>query len=213
MFSREIEERKSRLRLTDVQREILVGLLLGDAHIETQNSGRTYRMKLEYSQKHRLYAEHLYGIFREWILTPPQVKTDATHDNVWFQTVSHQAFRFYAHQFTQGGRKCVPKLIHRFLTARSVAYWFMDDGSMKSRESKGVIFNTQGFVKNDVERLIDALRSCFGLEAEVRRQKDGLQIYVSGKSYERFREIVDPYVLASMRYKIPADRKTRMPKL
>lgn len=213
MYSREIEERKSRLRLTDEQREIIVGLLLGDAHLETQNGGRTYRMKLEYSQKHRQYAEHLYGIFREWILTPPKVKTDATHDNVWFQTVSHQAFRFYAHQFTESGRKCVPKLIHRFLAARSVAYWFMDDGSIKSRESKGVILNTHGFVKNDVGLLIGALRSRFGLEADLRRQKDGLQIYVSGKSFERFREIVDPYVVASMRYKIPADRKTRMPKL
>jgi len=213
MHSRRIEERKSKLTLSEVQREILVGLLLGDAQLETQNGGRTYRLKLEYSAKHRLYADHLYACFQEWILTPPQVKLDATHNNVWFQTMSHEAFRFYAHQFTITGRKCVPKLIHRFLTARSVAYWFMDDGSVKSRESKGVLFNTHGFVKNDVERLIDALRSCFELEAAVRRQKDKLQIYISGKSYERFREIVDPYVVASMRYKIPADRKTHMPKL
>ena len=213
MHSRDIEERKSGLKLTDIQRDILIGLLLGDAHLETQNRGRTYRVKFEYGAKQALYAEHLYASFKEWILTPPQVKVDATHNNVWFQTVSHQAFRFYAHQFTDGGRKCVPRLIHRFLTARSLAYWFMDDGLAKSRESKGVIFNTQGFVRNDVERLIDALRSCFGLEAVLRRQKDGNQIYVSGRSFELFREIVDPFVIASMRYKIPSDRKTRMPKL
>ena len=213
MHSRAIEERKSGLKLTDVQRDTLVGLLLGDAHLETQNRGKTYRVKFEYGAKQALYAEHLYGIFKEWILTPPQAKVDSTHNNVWFQTVSHEAFRFYAHQFTDGGRKCVPKLIHHYMTARSIAYWFMDDGSVKSRESKGVLFNTQGFVKNDVERLIDALRSRFGLEAALRGQKDGLQIYVSGKSYERFREIVDPFVVASMRYKIPSDRKTRMPKL
>ena len=213
MHSRAIEERKSGLKLTDVQRDTLVGLLLGDAHLETQNRGRTYRVKFEYGAKQALYAEHLYGIFKEWILTPPQAKVDSTHNNVWFQTVSHEAFRFYAHQFTDGGRKCVPKLIHHYMTARSIAYWFMDDGSVKSRESKGVLFNTQGFVKNDVERLIDALRSRFGLEAALRGQKDGIQIYVSGKSYERFREIVDEFVLPSMRYKIPVDRKTHMPKL
>ena len=213
MYSRKIEERKSGLKLTDLQRETLVGLLLGDAHLETQNRGRTYRVKFEYGVKQTPYAEHLYGMFREWILTPPQVKVNATHDNVWFQTVSHEAFRFYAHQFTRAGRKCVPKLIHHYLTARSVAYWFMDDGSVKSRESKGVLFNTQGFVENDVGLLIDALRSCFDLEATGRRQKDGLQIYVSGKSFERFRDIVDPFMIASMRYKIPSDRKTQMPKL
>ena len=213
MYSREIERTKSLLKLNDTQREVLVGVLLGDAHLETQNSGRTYRVKFEYSTEHGEYARHLYEIFKEWILTPPQLKHDATHSNIWFQTVSHSAFRFYAHQFYDEKRKCVPKLIHRYLTGRAIAYWYMDDGSIKSRESKGVLFNTQGFVQNDVKRLVDVLRTKFALEANEREQKDGIQIYVSGKSYERFHEIVDEFVLPSMRYKIPVDRKTHMPKL
>jgi len=213
MYSREIEQAKSSLELNDMQREVLVGVLLGDAHLETQNGGRTYRVKFEYGVKQREYAFHLYEIFRSWILTPPQVKQDATHNNIWFQTVSHSAFRFYAHQFYDGKRKCVPKLLHRYLTGRAIAYWYMDDGSIKSRESKGVIFNTHGFVRSDVLRLMDVLRSSFALEANERKQKDGLQIYISGKSYERFREIVDEYIIPSMRYKIPVDRKTPMPKL
>lgn len=213
MYLREIEKAKSLLKLNDMQREVLVGVLLGDAHLETQNSGRTYRVKFEYSAEHGEYAHHLYEIFKEWILTPPQLKHDATHNNIWFQTVSHSAFRFYAHQFYDEKRKCVPKLIHRYLTARAIAYWFMDDGSIKSRDSKGVIFNTHGFVRNDVKQLMDVLRSRFALETNERKQKDGIQIYVSGKSYERFREIVDEYIPPSMRYKIPVDRKTHMPKM
>jgi hypothetical protein len=208
MYSRVIEQRKFALKLSAIQRETLVGLLLGDAHLETQNRGRTYRVKFEYSTKHRAYAEHLYELFHDWVLTPPQLKNDATHNNIWFQTVSHPAFRFYAHQFYDGKRKCVPKLIHRYMTARTVAYWFMDDGSIKSRESKGVIFNTHGFERKDVQRLIDALRSRFSLEANERRQQEGWQIYISGKSYVRLREIVDPYLHPSMLYKVPVDRKT-----
>lgn len=208
MYSREIEQRKSSLKLSDLQRETLVGLLLGDAHLETQNRGGTYRLKFEYGAKQRDYANHLYDLFKEWILTPPQMKLDNTHNNIWFQTVSHQAFRFYAHQFYDERRKCVPKNIHRFLTARSIAYWFMDDGSLKSRDSKGVLFSTHCFEKNEVERLINLLQSSFALDAKERAQKEGSQIYISGKSYERFREIVDPYVIESMRYKIPVDRIT-----
>lgn len=207
MHSREIEQVKSSLKLTDMQREILVGVLLGDAHLETQNSGRTYRVKFEYSVKHTEYANHLYELFKEWILAKPQLKQDKTHNNIWFQTVSHSAFRFFAHQFYNEKRKCVPKLIQRYLTKRSIAYWYMDDGSIKSHEAKGVIFNTQGFVQNDILQLVKVLREKFSLEATPRRQKDGFQIYVSAKSYERFREIVDDYILPSMRYKIPVDRK------
>jgi hypothetical protein len=212
MYSRAIEQLKTTLKLSDIQREILVGALLGDAHLETQNRGRTYRVKFEYSAKHREYAEHLYGLFREWVRTPLQGKLDDSHDNVWFQTLSHPAFRFYAHQFYDEHRKCVPRNIHRLLTARSIAYWFMDDGSMKSRESKGVIFNTQGFARKDVKRLVDVLRSQFKLEARERRQREGWQIYISGKSHERFREIVVPFLHPSMLYKLPVDRKTKMPK-
>ncbi len=208
MYSREIEKAKSSLKLTDVQREVLVGVLLGDAHLETRNNGRTYRVKFEYSARQSQYADHLYEIFKEWILTPPQLKQDRTHNNIWFQTVSHPAFRFYAHQFYDEKRKCVPKLIHRFLAERSIAYWFMDDGSIKSRESKGVIFNTHGFVQHEVKRLIEVLRTHFNLEASERKQKDGWQIYISGKSYERFREIIGRFILPSMRYKVPVDRKT-----
>ena len=45
--SRDIEEYKQHLKLTRTQREVLVGLLLGDGHLETQNGGRTYRLKIE----------------------------------------------------------------------------------------------------------------------------------------------------------------------
>lgn len=213
MYSRELERTKSSLKLTPLQRDVLAGVLLGDAHLETQNRGKTYRLKFEYSAKHRAYAEHLYEIFKEWVRTPPQKKVDATHENVWFQTVSHGAFRFYAHQFYRGRLKCVPQNIHRFLTKRNIAYWFMDDGSVKSQTSKGVILNTQCFERNDVRRLVEVLRSKFELEASERRQREGWQIYVSGTSYTRFRQIIDPYILDSMRYKIPIDRTTRMPKL
>lgn len=212
MYSRELEQKKSSLKLTDVQREVLVGLLLGDAHLETQNRGRTYRIKLEYSSTHSEYASHLYDLFREWVFTPPQNKVDDTHDNIWFQTVSHPAFRFYAHQFYDGKTKVVPDNIHRLLTARGIAYWYMDDGSVKSRESKGVIFNTQCYTRDGIARLIATLRK-FNIECSERTQKEGLQIYISGNSFETFRGIVDPYIVPSMRYKIPVDRTTHMPKL
>ena len=88
----------------------------------------------------------------------------------------------------------MPKLIHRWLTPRGLAHWYMDDGSIKSSQSKGVIFNTQGFDRSDVDRLIGVLQSKFGLKASRRRQPEGDQIYVSGSSFESFFELVDPYV-------------------
>lgn len=212
MRSRKIETYKQKLALTDLQREMLVGLLLGDACLETQNRGRTYRLKIEHSITQAEYVQHLYEAFREWVLRGPQIKSQQiagkTYQKLWFNTVSHGAFRFYAQQFYRNGTKVVPKLIHRFLTARGLAYWFMDDGSIKSKQSKGVLFNTQGFAEQDIAKLIKVLREKFGLEAKQRRQPEGQQIYISGRSYERFRALVEPYLIPQMRYKLPREDRT-----
>jgi len=217
MRSKAIEEHKKSLKLSKEQREVLVGLLLGDACLETQNGGRTYRVKVEQSAQHEVYLRHLHSLFGPWVLSPPHnKKCRASNGSVtmsWvFNTVSHAAFRFFAQQFYDERRKKVPELIHRWLTRRGLAYWFMDDGSMKSSQSKGVIFNTQGFLKPEVEQLAAVLRNQFGLQAGPRRQSDGWQVYVSGTSFEAFLNLVQPLVIAEMQYKLPPARRTCLPK-
>jgi len=214
MRSRAIEANKNTLELSSIQREVLVGLLLGDGCLETHNRGRTYRLKVEQCARQEAYVSHLYSLFREWVLTPPgprskRAANGSVTTNVAFQTVSHAAFRFYAQQFYVEGRKRVPALIHHWLTARGLSYWFMDDGSLKSSQSRSVILNTHCFEQQDVDRLAATLRDLFGLQVKPRRQLDGVQLYVSGRSFEIFSEIVDPYVIAEMRYKLPPARRTR----
>jgi len=210
--SNEIEAYKLKLKLTREQRDVLVGLLLGDAHLETQNRGKTYRLKIEYSSRSREYCDHIYEIFREWVLTPPRrklVNSNGHHStNVAFSTVSHAAFRFYAQQFYMEGKKKVPSMIKKLLSPRGLAYWYMDDGSMKSKQSKGLILNTQGFDRQELKILIKVLEEKFGLDVRERRQSDGYQIYISGNSFERFLALVDDWVIPSTRYKIPEARRT-----
>lgn len=216
MRSKTIEDYKHKLKLTRVQRDILVGLMLGDGHLETQNKGKTYRLKIEYAVAKSDYCNHIYESFQEWVLTPPKPrsKNSRSHlsENIAFSTLSHGAFRFYAQQFYQEGRKVVPPMISKLLTPRGLAYWFMDDGSMKSKQSKGVILNTQGFSRREVNALAELLEIKFQLFASERKQKDGYQIYISGKSYESFIATVGDLIHPSMKYKLPEARRTQLPK-
>ena len=212
-----LRELKSSLRLDDEQREVLVGLLLGDAHLESRDYGRTYRLKIEQCYAHRIYVDHLFLLFKDWVLAPPKEKTarNGKHlsKNYWFQTVSHAAFRFYAAQFYDGRRKKLPRLLGKLLTPRGLAYWYMDDGSIKSRQSRAVLLNTQSFTKEEVREVCETLETKFGLMAKPRRQKDGEQVYISGRSFQDFTEITCPYILQSMRYKVPQARQTYLPKM
>src|SRR5438045_9220598 len=114
MSSRAIEDYKVNLELSSIQRETVVGLLLGDACLETQNRGRTYRLKLEQCARQYAYVSHLYSLFKEWVLAPPATRAKRASNgtvsaNLAFQTVSHSAFRFYAQQFYEEGVKHVPE--------------------------------------------------------------------------------------------------------
>lgn len=56
--------------LSQIQWETAIGLMLGDASLQTQNKGKTYRMKFEWGDKNKLYTEHIHDMFNEWILSP-----------------------------------------------------------------------------------------------------------------------------------------------
>ena len=199
MRDAKIENYKKGLYLTGNQKEVLIGILLGDGCLETQNGGKTYRLKVEQSVSHRDYLFHLYHIFRRLVRTPPRVK----RNNYYFQTLSLEILAPYGKMFYGKSGKKVPGEIHTLLTPRAFAYWFMDDGSRKSQQSKGVLLNTQCFKESEVEMLCELLTVKFGLFGWKRLQKEGFQIYISGRSAERFVNLVKPYIHQSMLYKLP----------
>lgn len=201
------------LELTELQVEVLVGLMLGDAHMELR-SGHV-RIKFEQSERHLEYLMHLYEVFKNIVLAEPKSKVSwrfGRPSKKWYfqSRVVPGLARLYE-LFYRDKRKVVDSSIANWLTSVGLAYWFMDDGSIKSRESKGVIFNTQGFASGEVDILCQVLTVKFDLIVSKRPQKVGYQIYVSGKSYEKFLSLVERHVVESMRYKLPPARavKTR----
>ncbi len=206
MRSNEIESYKKTLKLTDLQREVLIGTLLGDGHLETQNQGRTYRLKIEHIFWQKEYTDWLYNIFKDWVLTQPQEKIQKVNNiprkKYWFSTVSHGAFRFYAQQFYQNKKKILPKLMQRWLSPLTIAVWYMDDGSIKSNRHRALILNTQCFTKAENQKLIEIIKKKFGIEMSLRPQRQQWQLYIGSSSVEKFVQLIWPYVLPSMRYKL-----------
>ncbi len=203
-------------KLTLLQKEVLFGVILGDAHLETQNNRITYRVKFEQSIKHKAYIEHLYDVFKNYVKTSPQLKlvtyknNQTKSTNIRFATISSSTFTFFGKQFYKDKKKVIPKLIHRWLTPRALAYWYMDDGSMKSYQSKGVLLNTKAFSHAEVQLLCNVLTEKFNLYCWPRKQKKNTyQIYISGKTYETLRNCIYPFIIPDMQYKFPLPRKTK----
>lgn len=222
MHSYAIESKKSAMRLTPLQRSIIVGTLLGDGHLETQDRAKTFRLKIEHSASQRAYVDWLYAQLRTLGGTAPRERTRAyrfpngsskTLSCYGFATYSLGALRFYAQQFYVDGKKVIPKLIRKLLDPIAVSIWYLDDGSFKSDQHRTYIIHSHGYVKNDLERVREAMAK-FGITISLHRQdRNGRvhwRIYVISEHAERFRELIAPIVqqIPEMQYKLG----THMPK-
>jgi hypothetical protein len=175
------EYKDSLIKLSQVQWEAAIGLMLGDASLQTQNKGKSYRMKFEWGDKNKVYLEHVYNLFDEWVLTEPhkKVRTSPAGNEVinWgFQTLSHPAFNPLAELFLDQNKKIIStNLILNHLTPRGLAYWFSDDGGKldynKNSKNKSVVLNTQSFKDEEVESMAQQLTVKFNLDCEVRSNK------------------------------------------
>lgn len=206
MRSKEIEEFKKNLKLTRQQRSLVVGMLLGDGHLETQDRGRTYRLKVEHSIIQREYVLWLYEQFKNLVCTPPQKKKKLLHGkrytSYFFSTYSLGTFRFYAKQFYAGHKKIMPKLIEKLINPLALAIWFMDDGSYKSGHHKTYIIHALGYSKKDLELISRVLQKKFDIEVQMHKQYNRYRLYVASNSAARFRQLIEPYVIPSLKYKL-----------
>lgn len=200
-------------KLSKVQWEAAVGLLLGDASLQTQNNGKTYRMKFEWGDKSKVYLDHVYDLFDEWVLSEPhkKVRTSPAGNEVinWgFQTISHESFNRLAELFLDKNKKIVSTdLIQKHLTPRGLSFWFSDDGGKldynKGSKNKSVVLNTQSFKDEEVEIMALQLGVKYNLDCEVRNNKGKKVIVIKSVSYTTFLSLIDPYILPEMRYKLP----------
>lgn len=204
------------LKITERQRQIIIGTLLGDAHLESQTQGKTFRLRIMHAASQKRYLDWLYHELHLIAASPPRPKIYVVKGRIyksyWFDSVNSASLRFYGHQFYRNGVKIVPKIIAKLLTPLALAVWYMDDGSIKSHETRGRILNTQGFEKKDVQLLVESLLRRFNIRSQLRKQKEGWQIFIPAEMYYRLSETIAPHIVPSMKYKLFFKLDNNMPK-
>ena len=201
-----LEEHKKTLKFSVMQKNVLIGLLLGDGHIELAPNKKSARLKVEYSVKNSDYVEFLYQLFKNLVRMQPRTRSvkgfGRNFDRVGFTTLSLPEFLLFRNLFYKNKTKIVPLNIEKLLTNIGLAVWFMDDGSYKSRECRGKLLCTHNFSNEEIVILCQVLKNKFDLDAIPRRQKDGTEIYIRASSYERLKTIISPFIVKSFQYKI-----------
>lgn len=206
------------MALSPYQQEVLYGSLLGDGHLEayTGPKGTTYRYILVQSTTKPVYIYWVASVFHEYRSNTLYTRYYQTHAGVKSTyrlcTRRHVDFTPFGQDFYPNGKKRIPPRAHVWLTPRVLAVWYMEDGGIKSRESKGVYLHTQGFTVHDVEYMCDIIHTVYDIRCWPCPDRSGYRIYISGAIYTRLGNLIVPYFTPDIRYKWPHPRVTHLPK-
>lgn len=196
-LSREVVRTPPKLKLNDVQREILVGMLLGGLRMASGQDNRKFAITFEFNEQsgiHSVLKRHIHDEYHEWLdCRNPVDGVDGTPFH--FTTISHSCFTFYAEQFWPNSQPAIPKLIHRWLSPRVLAYWYMYGGH---RTPGGDILLKLKGSQESIARVLKALKTR-SLENRVKRKGRVFLIGFQGSNASRFWNLVEPFILDDLK--------------
>ena len=194
----------SRGVLTQRQKEILIGTLLGDAHLE--KNGRYSRVRVDHYSKHREYIYWLAQELLPFSLKPRQIfetdKRNGKRYSRWhFSTKSLPIFEEFRKLFYGGKRKIIPSLLAELISPLSLAIWYMDDG-FRRRDSRGFYLCTSSFTEGEQNFIQETLKTQFKLLTRVHHQHELGRIFIPSAYADRFNDLIKPFVLPVFHYKL-----------
>lgn len=192
--------------LSQRQKEILVGSLLGDGCVHKHHEGINSCRYIEtHSIKQKDYAMWKYNEFKNFISNNFRFCRNGfiNSEKIVFETVLHKDFCYFYDLFYQNNKKIIPQNIKSFLTPLSLAIWYMDDGSQHIVYKRPVArFSTYCFLENDIDILIEAMKNNFNIICRKVKSQKGIIVQICQSETEKLFKIIKPYILESMSYKI-----------
>lgn len=188
---------------------IIFGSLLGDAHGEKREMGTGTRITFYQESSHVEYMLYLHRLLSSFGYCNAKVPVIGTRlgvggkvrKTIRFSTWTYTSFNWIHELWYVNESKCVPNCINLYLTPLALAIWIMDDGS---KVGKGLKFSTNSYTYEDCLKLVNALSNNFGIKSSIQSAgaRNQYIIYVWKESMYKLREIVSPYMIDEMRYKI-----------
>jgi len=192
--------------MTSRQRKIIIGLLLGDGHLE--KNGRYVRLKVDQAINHRDYIDWLYSELKCSVPKSPIIikekdkRTNKFYRRLHFSTYSNVEFQNLRNIFYVDSKKIVPQGIMNMLNSTiSLAIWFMDDG-YKRNDCAALRLSTDAFSYEGQLRLIQCLRKNFKIISRLHKKGNWFNIYIPKDEARKFCIKVKPYILPSFRHKL-----------
>jgi len=207
--------------LSDYQISVCIGLLLSDSCFDVNFNNKAARLKTQQKTGHKEWLVNVKKCLLEFTASDKGIgRTAESRNTIELDTLKCPYFFDliqYFHSkdsinYRNLGAKGIMPSIKPWINPVTVANWFCGDGGkadFTKNKGKGITFNTQGFKKEECQILCDALLQNLGIESSVKKDSSSPEQYridTAGSSYDRFIEIVGPYIDPCFKSKLPTPR-------
>ena len=182
-------------QLSHIQEQMILGSLLGDMNIgKPRKHYPTCRLALVHSTKQKELFMKKVEILGEFM---GDNRTNNTYSTIRGNSKSHKVFNdIYNKLYINGVKTITQEYLDMIDHPIALAYWFMDDGS-----HSGTIA-TNSFSLNEVNLLSNWLKNKFDINTTIQKNNNYYIIYITSYSRINFDELVAPYIIPSMKYKL-----------
>lgn len=196
--------------LTKEMESIIIGTLLGDACVLYVHKGCKYpSYQCSHCEKQYDYLQMIYSKLKS-IMTP--TITEHKEHILYIKGKKYKRDKSYSIRsrncdclipfrdaFYPKDKKVIPiEFIKNKFDKTSLAYWFMDDGSL-DRKRSSFILNTQCFTKENLKEFIEFLYTKFGLLFTIKKDNS---LYLKHCCNSLFQDLISDSITKDMRYKL-----------
>ena len=192
---------------------IICGSLLGNGCAENRLNSTRFHIhcgakNIEYIMwLHAYLSKKGYCALKKPAILKQIGKRNKLYYSIKMRTWAFSSFNYIHQMFYQNKIKVVPNLtfLKEFCTPLTLAIWFMDQGGKCNKAD--VLFHTNCFLKEEVQILQQFLLEKYKLESTLHKRfpsdsNRGYIIYICKSDLPLFIQIVKPYIVPSMYYKL-----------
>ena len=192
----------------------LTGLMFGDGYIDSGVTKRSFRIK----SINKDFIDYIYNELTSCTnfdlkinFTPEHFSNGCNHKDCWELTIkSHPYFaKKYHHFYDDYKKRIISNEALQWITPSGIANWYMSDGYVcLVGKERGVIsgrrveFCTDRYSYETVNKINKMLLNNFNIKNSIISRGKTYRIRVLTESYSSFFNLIKPYIVNSMKYKM-----------
>lgn len=187
-------------------KQLLIGSLLGDGcYCSVGGTTKNMCLSIAHSEKQKEYLEYKHSILDRYNLASTIIGYRINNSRYSreltgfrFKSRLHPIFtNIRTKYYDCDGHKRVFKEFVEDIDALGIAIWYMDDGYVTKNSC---VFSTCSFTVEEQQILAEILLRKFNLHFNVGVIDNSM--YLQAKDFPKFVELVKPYIIPSMQYKL-----------